>query len=33
MKLHAIVDDFQAAVIAVESGATVIQLRLKSTPT
>jgi thiamine-phosphate pyrophosphorylase len=33
MKLHAIVDDFQAAVIAVESGATVIQLRLKGAPT
>jgi thiamine-phosphate pyrophosphorylase len=33
MKLHAIVDDFQAAVIAVESGATVIQLRLKGAST
>ena len=33
MKLHAIVDDFQAAVIAVEGGATVIQLRLKGAST
>ncbi|HEY1317149.1 MAG TPA: thiamine phosphate synthase [Gaiellaceae bacterium] len=33
MKLHAIVDDFQAAVIAVEGGATVVQLRLKGAPT
>ena len=33
MKLHAIVSDFQAAVIAVEGGATVIQLRLKGAPT
>ena len=33
MRLHAIVSDFQAAVIAVEGGATVIQLRLKGAPT
>ena len=33
MKLHAIVSDFQAAVLAVEGGATVIQLRLKGAPT
>jgi thiamine-phosphate pyrophosphorylase len=33
MKLHAIVGDFQAAVLAVEGGATVIQLRLKDAPT
>ena len=33
MKLHAIVDDFRAAVIAVEGGATVIQLRLKGAST
>jgi thiamine-phosphate pyrophosphorylase len=33
MKLHAIVSDFQAAVIAVEGGATVVQLRMKGAPT
>ena len=33
MKLHAIVGDFQAAVIAVEGGATVVQLRLKGAST
>ena len=33
MRLHAIVGDFQAAVRAVEGGATVIQLRLKGSPT
>jgi thiamine-phosphate pyrophosphorylase len=33
MKLHAIVADFQAAVIAVEGGATVVQLRLKGATT
>jgi thiamine-phosphate pyrophosphorylase len=33
VKLHAIVEDFQAAVIAVEGGATVVQLRLKGAPT
>jgi thiamine-phosphate pyrophosphorylase len=33
VKLHAIVTDFEAAVRAVEGGATVIQLRLKGAPT
>ena len=33
MRLHAIVDDLQAAVIAVDGGATVIQLRLKGAST
>jgi thiamine-phosphate pyrophosphorylase len=33
MRLHAIVTDFDAAVRAVEGGATVIQLRLKGAPT
>jgi thiamine-phosphate pyrophosphorylase len=33
MRLHAIVEDFAAAVIAVEGGATVIQLRLKGAST
>jgi thiamine-phosphate pyrophosphorylase len=33
MRLHAIVTDFDAAVSAVEGGATVIQLRLKGAPT
>jgi thiamine-phosphate pyrophosphorylase len=33
VRLHAIVGDFQAAVRAVEGGATVIQLRLKGLPT
>jgi len=33
MKLHAIVGDFRAAVIAVEGGATVVQLRLKGAST
>ncbi len=33
MRLHAIVSDFEAAVSAVEGGATVIQLRLKGAPT
>ena len=33
MRLHAIVEDYEAAVIAVESGATVIQLRLKGAST
>ena len=33
MRLHAIVNDFEAAVRAVEDGATVIQLRLKGAPT
>ena len=33
MRLHAIVDDFRAAAIAVEGGATVIQLRLKGAST
>lgn len=33
MKLHAIVSDFQGAVIAVEGGATVVQLRMKGAPT
>jgi len=33
MRLHAIVTDFDAAVCAVDGGATVIQLRLKGAPT
>jgi thiamine-phosphate pyrophosphorylase len=33
MRLHAIVTDFEAALGAVEGGATVIQLRLKGAPT
>jgi thiamine-phosphate pyrophosphorylase len=33
VRLHAIVTDFEAAVRAVEGGATVIQLRLKGAPT
>ena len=33
MRLHAIVTDFEAALSAVEGGATVIQLRLKGAPT
>lgn len=33
MRLHAIVTDFEAAVCAVEGGATVIQLRLKGAST
>jgi thiamine-phosphate pyrophosphorylase len=33
VRLHAIVTDFEAAVRAVEAGATVIQLRLKGAPT
>jgi thiamine-phosphate pyrophosphorylase len=33
VRLHAIVSDFEAAVRAVEGGATVIQLRLKGAPT
>lgn len=33
MRLHAIVTDFEAAIRAVEGGATVIQLRLKGAPT
>jgi thiamine-phosphate pyrophosphorylase len=33
VKLHAIVEDFQGAVIAVEGGATVVQLRLKGATT
>jgi thiamine-phosphate pyrophosphorylase len=33
VRLHAIVEDFQAAVIAVEGGATVVQLRLKGAST
>ena len=33
MKLHAIVDDFQAACAAVEGGATVLQLRIKDAST
>jgi thiamine-phosphate pyrophosphorylase len=33
MRLHAIVTDFEAAVRAVEGGATVVQLRLKGAPT
>ncbi|HZM17949.1 MAG TPA: thiamine phosphate synthase, partial [Gaiellaceae bacterium] len=33
MKLHAIVDDFDTARIAVEGGASVLQLRLKGVTT
>jgi thiamine-phosphate pyrophosphorylase len=33
LRLHAIVTDFEAALRAVEGGATVIQLRLKGAPT
>jgi thiamine-phosphate pyrophosphorylase len=33
MKLHAIVDDLEIARIAVDGGATVVQLRLKDLPT
>jgi thiamine-phosphate pyrophosphorylase len=33
MKLHAIVADFDTARVAIEGGATVIQLRLKDVPT
>jgi thiamine-phosphate pyrophosphorylase len=33
VRLHAIVDDLQGAVIAVEGGATVVQLRLKGAST
>jgi thiamine-phosphate pyrophosphorylase len=33
MKLHALVDDLETARTAVEGGATVIQLRLKDSPT
>jgi thiamine-phosphate pyrophosphorylase len=33
VKLHAVVDDLEAARIAAESGATVLQLRLKGMPT
>jgi thiamine-phosphate pyrophosphorylase len=33
VRLHAIVTDFEAAVRAVEGGATVVQLRLKGAPT
>jgi thiamine-phosphate pyrophosphorylase len=33
MKLHAVVSDLETARIAAENGATVIQLRLKDTPT
>jgi thiamine-phosphate pyrophosphorylase len=33
VKLHAIVSDFQSAVIAVEGGATVVQLRIKNAST
>ena len=33
MKLHAIVSDFETAKVAVEGGATVVQLRLKGAPT
>lgn len=33
MRLHAIVEDFKGAVIAVEGGATVVQLRLKGAST
>ena len=33
MKLHAIVSDLETARVAGEGGATVIQLRLKDTPT
>jgi thiamine-phosphate pyrophosphorylase len=33
VRLHAIVSDFEAAVRAVEGGATVVQLRIKGAPT
>lgn len=33
MKLHAVVSDLETARVAAENGATVVQLRLKSTPT
>ena len=33
MKLHALVDDLDTAKVAVEGGATVVQWRLKGTPT
>ena len=33
MKLHAVVSDLETARVAAENGATVIQLRLKNTPT
>jgi thiamine-phosphate pyrophosphorylase len=33
MKLHAIVDDLEVARIAIDGGATVVQLRLKDLPT
>lgn len=33
MKLHAVVSDLETARIAAENGATVVQLRLKNTPT
>jgi thiamine-phosphate pyrophosphorylase len=33
MKLHAVVSDLETARLAAESGATVVQLRLKDTPT
>jgi thiamine-phosphate pyrophosphorylase len=33
MKLHAIVDDLEVARIAIDGGATVVQLRLKGLPT
>jgi thiamine-phosphate pyrophosphorylase len=33
VKLHAIVSDFRTAVLAVDGGATVVQLRLKGAPT
>lgn len=33
MKLHAVVSDLETARVAAENGATVVQLRLKNTPT
>jgi thiamine-phosphate diphosphorylase len=33
MKLHAIVDDLEVARVAIDGGATVVQLRLKGVPT
>ena len=33
MRLHAIVDDLETAYVAIEGGATVLQLRLKDRPT
>ena len=33
MKLHAVVSDLETARVAAENGATVVQLRLKDTPT